>query len=306
MMTPVDELITLRDWLRWTMSRFTEADLFFGHGTDNAWDEAIWLLLATLKLPQDRLEPFLDARLTRAERLAVWNALQQRITRRLPTAYIAQEAWLGSFRFYVDERVIVPRSYFAELLEDGMAPWVEDPEKITSALDLCTGSGCLAILMAHVFPQAQIDAIDLSSAALCVAQRNIADYALQGRVEAVESDLFAAVAGKRYDLILSNPPYVTAAAMDALPAEYRHEPALALAAGHDGLDVVRRILAEAANHLNPGGFIVIEVGHNRDLVEAAFPDLSAVWLDTTSSSEKVFLVNYDSLREYASTYATTD
>ena len=178
MMTPVDELITLRDWLRWTMSRFTEADLFFGHGTDNAWDEAIWLLLATLKLPQDRLEPFLDARLTRAERLAVWNALQQRITRRLPTAYIAQEAWLGSFRFYVDERVIVPRSYFAELLEDGMAPWVEDPEKITSALDLCTGSGCLAILMAHVFPQAQIDAIDLSSAALCVAQRNIADYAL--------------------------------------------------------------------------------------------------------------------------------
>lgn len=306
MMTPVDELITLRDWLRWTMSRFTEADLFFGHGTDNAWDEAIWLLLATLKLPQDRLEPFLDARLTRAERLAVWNALQQRITRRLPTAYIAQEAWLGSFRFYVDERVIVPRSYFAELLEDGMAPWVEDPEKITSALDLCTGSGCLAILMAHVFPQAQIDAIDLSSAALCVAQRNIADYALQGRVEAVESDLFAAVAGKRYDLILSNPPYVTAAAMDALPAEYRHEPALALAAGHDGLDVVRRILAEAANHLNPGGFIVIEIGHNRDLVEAAFPDLSAVWLDTTSSSEKVFLVNYDSLREYASTHATTD
>lgn len=305
-MTPVDELITLRDWLRWTMSRFTEADLFFGHGTDNAWDEAIWLLLATLKLPQDRLEPFLDARLTRAERLAVWNALQQRITRRLPTAYIAQEAWLGSFRFYVDERVIVPRSYFAELLEDGMAPWVEDPEKITSALDLCTGSGCLAILMAHVFPQAQIDAIDLSSAALCVAQRNIADYALQDRVEAVESDLFAAVAGKRYDLILSNPPYVTAAAMDALPAEYRHEPALALAAGHDGLDVVRRILAEAANHLNPGGFIVIEIGHNRDLVEAAFPDLSAVWLDTTSSSEKVFLVNYDSLREYASTYATTD
>ncbi len=306
MMTPVDELITLRDWLRWTMSRFTEADLFFGHGTDNAWDEAIWLLLATLKLPQDRLEPFLDARLTRAERLAVWNALQQRITRRLPTAYIAQEAWLGSFRFYVDERVIVPRSYFAELLEDGMAPWVEDPEKITSALDLCTGSGCLAILMAHVFPQAQIDAIDLSSAALCVAQRNIADYALQDRVEAVESDLFAAVAGKRYDLILSNPPYVTAAAMDALPAEYRHEPALALAAGHDGLDVVRRILAEAANHLNPGGFIVIEVGHNRDLVEAAFPDLSAVWLDTTSSSEKVFLVNYDSLREYASTHAATD
>ncbi|MDO9449080.1 MAG: 50S ribosomal protein L3 N(5)-glutamine methyltransferase [Rugosibacter sp.] len=304
-MTPVDELITLRDWLRWTMSRFTEADLFFGHGTDNAWDEAIWLLLATLKLPQDRLEPFLDARLTRAERLAVWNALQQRIVRRLPAAYIVQEAWLGSFRFYVDERVIVPRSYFAELLEDGMAPWVDNPEKITSALDLCTGSGCLAILMAHTFPQAQIDAIDLSPAALLVAQRNIADYALQGSVRAIESDLFAAVAGKRYDLILSNPPYVTAAAMAALPAEYRHEPALALAAGHDGLDVVRRILDEAANHLNPGGFIAIEVGHNRDLVETAFPDLSAIWLDTASSSEKIFLVSHESLCEYASAHGTT-
>jgi ribosomal protein L3 glutamine methyltransferase len=305
MMTPVDELITLRDWLRWTMSRFTEADLFFGHGTHNAWDEAIWLLLATLKLPQDRLEPFLDARLTRAERLTVWNALQQRIVRRLPAAYIVQEAWLGSFRFYVDERVIVPRSYFAELLEDSMAPWVDNPEKITSALDLCTGSGCLAILMAHTFPQAQIDAIDLSPAALLVAQRNIADYALQGSVRAIESDLFAAVAGKRYDLILSNPPYVTAAAMAALPAEYRHEPALALAAGHDGLDVVRRILDEAANHLNPAGFIAIEVGHNRDLVETAFPDLSAIWLDTASSSEKIFLVSHESLCEYASAHGTT-
>ncbi len=304
-MTPIDELITLRDWLRWIMSRFTEADLFFGHGTDNAWDEAIWLLLATLKLPQDRLEPFLDARLTRAERLTVWNALQQRIVRRFPTAYIVQEAWLGSFRFYVDERVIVPRSYFAELLEDGMAPWVEDPEKITSALDLCTGSGCLAILMAHTFPHAQIDAIDLSSEALAVARRNIVDYGLADRVQAVESDLFAAVAGKRYDLILSNPPYVTAAAMAALPAEYRHEPALALAAGHDGLDVVRRILDEAANHLNPGGFIAIEVGHNRELVETAFPDLSAIWLDTASSSEKIFLVSHESLCEYASAHGTT-
>jgi ribosomal protein L3 glutamine methyltransferase len=305
MMTPVDELITLRDWLRWTMSRFSEADLFFGHGTDNAWDEAIWLLLATLKLPQDRLEPFLDARLTRAERLAVWNALQQRIARRLPTAYIVQEAWLGTFRFYVDERVIVPRSYFAELLEDGLAPWVDNPEKITSALDLCTGSGCLAILMAHTFPQAQIDAIDLSPEALAVARRNIADYGLPDKVQAIESDLFAAIPGKRYDFILSNPPYVTAAAMAALPAEYRHEPALALAAGHDGLDVVRRILREAANHLNPDGFIAIEVGHNREQVETAFPDLSAIWLDTASSSEKIFLVSHETLCEYASIHGTT-
>lgn len=295
MMTPIDELITLRDWLRWTMSRFTEADLFFGHGTNNAWDEAIWLLLATLKLPQDKLEPFLDARLTRTERLAVWNALQQRITRRLPVAYIAQEAWLGSFRFYVDERVIVPRSYFAELLEEGLAPWVAGPESVGSVLDLCTGSGCLAILMAHVFPNAQVDAIDISPDALAVAQRNIADYGLADSVHAIESDLFAAVPGKRYDLILSNPPYVTAEAMAALPAEYRHEPALALAAGEDGLDVVRRILREAADHLTPEGFIAIEVGHNRDQVEAAFPHLPVVWLDTASSSDKIFLVSRESL-----------
>jgi len=246
----MDELKTLRDWLRWAVSRFTEGALFFGHGTDNAWDEAIWLLLATLKLPRDRLEVFIDARLTKAERLAVWQALEQRIARRLPTAYIVQEAWLGDFRFYVDERVIVPRSYFAELLAEGFSPWVADVGGVTSALDLCTGSGCLAVLMAHAFPNAQIDAIDLSPAALAVAKRNIADYGLNGIVQPIESDLFTAVAGKRYDLILSNPPYVTAEAMAALPMEYRHEPTLALAAGEDGLDIVRRLLAEAADHLN--------------------------------------------------------
>lgn len=295
MTTPIDELLTLRDWLRWAVSRFNAAKLFFGHGTDNAWDEAIWLLLATLQLPRDRLEPFLDARLTRAERLAVFNVLEQRIARRLPTAYLVQEAWLGDFRFYVDERVIVPRSYFAELLEEGFAPWVEEPENVGSVLDLCTGSGCLAILMAHTFPHAQVDAIDISPDALTVARRNIADYGLEGSVHAIESDLFAAVPGKRYDLILSNPPYVTAAAMAALPAEYRHEPALALAAGEDGLDVVRRILREAADHLTPEGFIAIEVGHNRDQVEAAFPHLPVVWLDTASSVDKIFLVSCEAL-----------
>lgn len=295
MTTPMDELLTLRDWLRWAVSRFNSAKLFFGHGTDNAWDEAVWLLLATLQLPRDRLEPFLDARLTRAERLAVFNVLEQRIARRLPAAYLLQEAWLGAFRFYVDERVIVPRSYFAELLEEGFAPWVEEPESVGSVLDLCTGSGCLAILMAHAFPNAQVDAIDISPDALAVARRNIADYGLADSVHAIESDLFAAVPGKRYDLILSNPPYVTAEAMAALPAEYRHEPALALAAGEDGLDVVRRILREAADHLTPEGFIAIEVGHNRDQVEAAFPHLPVVWLDTASSSDKIFLVSREAL-----------
>ena len=290
-----DELHTVRDWLRWAVSRFNEAGLSYGHGTENAWDEAVWLILATLHLPRDTLDPWLDAKLTRSERLTLLNNLQQRVVRRLPTAYLVQEAWLGQFRFYVDQRVIVPRSYFAELLENGFAPWIEDPETVGAALDLCTGSGCLAILMAHAFPNASIDAIDISADALAVAKRNIADYRLDARVHAIESDLFAAVPGKRYDLILCNPPYVTSAAMDALPPEYRHEPALALAAGADGLDVVRRILVEAREHLNPGGLLAIEIGHNQDLVTAAFPRLPVVWLDTEHAEGKVFLVTREDL-----------
>ena len=290
-----DELVTVRDWLRWAVSRFNESGLSYGHGTENAWDEAVWLVLATLHLPHDTLEPWLDAHLTRSERLGLLNNLQQRVVHRMPTAYLVQEAWLGPFRFYVDQRVIIPRSYFAELLENSFAPWIEDPESVGAALDLCTGSGCLAILMAHAFPSASVDAIDISADALVVACRNIADYQLDDRVHAIESDLFAAVKGKRYDLILSNPPYVTSEAMAALPAEYRHEPALALAAGADGLNVVRRILAEAGAHLNPGGLLAIEVGHNQHLVEAAFPDLPMVWLDTEHAEGKVFLVTREDL-----------
>ena len=295
MNSAVDELLTIRDWFRWAISRFEEAQLFYGHGTDNAYDEAAWLILATLKLPRDRLEPFLDARLTRNERLAVLNALQQRIARRLPTAYITQEAWLGPFRFYVDERVIVPRSYFAELLADGFAPWIDDPTDVSAALDLCTGSGCLAIVMANHFPYARIDAIDVSPDALAVTRRNIADYGLEDQVSAIESDLFAAVGGQTYDLIISNPPYVTADAMAALPPEYRHEPSLALAAGDDGLDIVRRILAAAPDHLNPGGVLAIEVGHNRDIVDGAFPELPLIWLDTETAEGKVFMLRREDL-----------
>ena len=267
-----DELHTVRDWLRWAVSRFNEAGLCYGHGTENAWDEAVWLVLATLHLPRDTLEPWLDAHLTKPERLALLGNLQQRVVHRLPTAYLVQEAWLGEFRFYVDQRVIVPRSYFAELLQTGFAPWIQDPEAVESALDLCTGSGCLAILMANAFPNAAVDAIDISADALVVASRNIADYHLEDRVKPVESDLFAAV-----------------------PPEYRHEPSLALAAGPDGLDVVSRILAAAHAHLNPGGVIAIEVGHNQDLVTAAFPDLPAVWLDTEHAAGKVFLLTREDL-----------
>jgi ribosomal protein L3 glutamine methyltransferase len=286
----VDELLTPRDWLRWAVSRFNEADLFYGHGTDNAYDEAVWLILHTLHLPNDRLEPFLDARLTRAERLAVHNILEQRLVRRLPTAYLTREAWLGPYRFYVDERVIVPRSYFAELLAERMAPWITDPEHIHTALDLCTGSGCLAILMAEAFSSATIDAVDLSSDALAVARRNVSDYGLEDRIHLIQSDLLDGLHGQRYDLIICNPPYVTADSMAALPAEYRHEPELALAAGADGLDIVRRLLAAAPQHLTEHGLLFVEVGHNADIVDAAFPDLPLTWIDAPSGEGKIFML----------------
>lgn len=287
----VDELTTLRDWLRWAVSRFNEAGLFYGHGTDNAYDEAVWLILHTLHLPHDRLEPYLDARLTRTERLAVLNILEQRLVRRLPAAYLTREAWLGLYRFYVDERVIVPRSYFAELLEEQMTPWISDPEHIDTALDLCTGSGCLAILMAEAFPAAAVDAIDISSDALAVAERNVTDYGLLDRIHLIQSDLLNDVGDRRYDLIICNPPYVTAESMAALPAEYRHEPEMALAAGDDGLDIVRRLLVSAPAHLTDNGLLFVEVGHNADIVEAAFPDLPLTWIDAPSGEGKIFVLS---------------
>ncbi len=291
----IDELHSLRDWLRYAVSRFTEAGLFFGHGCDNAFDEAVWLILHTLHLPNDKLDIFLDARLTRAEGLAIDRILELRIATRQPAAYLTHEAWLGEFPFYVDERVIVPRSFFAELLVDRFSPWIEDAEQVETALDLCTGSGCLAILMAHAFPNARIDAVDLSADALSVARRNVDDYDLGKRIRLAESDLFEGLSGRRYDLILSNPPYVTAEAMRMLPLEYRHEPSLALAAGEDGLDIVRRILDQAHAHLEPHGLLAVEVGHNRDIVERAFPHLSLTWIDSTSAEAKIFILQREQL-----------
>jgi len=285
----LDDLHTIRDWLRWGTSRFNEAKLFFGHGCDNAHDEAAWLLLHALHLPPDRpeqIQPYLDARLTRHERLAVLELLQQRIARRLPAAYLTHEAWQAGLKFYVDERVLIPRSYFADLLVDGFTPWVNDPWAISSALDLCTGSGCLAILMAHAFPNAKIDAADISKDALEVAKRNVADYDLKDRVRLLQGDLLDA---------LGKPPYVTAQAMRDLPPEYRHEPAGALAAGDDGLDIVRRILAGAKQHLKTGGLLAIEVGHNKDIVDAAFPELPITWVDTDSGEGKIFLLRREDL-----------
>ena len=289
------ELSTLRDLMRFAVSRFTEAGLFFGHGTDNAWDEAAYLLLHTLHLPIDRLDPFMEARLTGDERDALLKMIKRRITERVPAAYLTNEAWLGEYRFYVDERVIVPRSHIAELLREQLSPWVDDPWAISSALDLCTGSGCLAILAAQAFPEAKIDAIDLSLDALAVARRNVGDYGLESRVRLIQSDAFAAIQGQRYDVIISNPPYVNAESMATLPEEFRREPELALASGVDGLDFVRIILAESAKHLNPNGILVVEIGHNRDELEKAFPDTPFVWLNTEAGDEFVFLLRRDDL-----------
>lgn len=284
------ELITVRDFIRYAVSRFNAAGLFFGHGSDNAWDEAVYLTLHTLHLPLDRLEPFLDARLLPEERVALLDLYSRRCQDRLPAAYLTHEAWLGEHRFYVDNRVIVPRSFIAELLDEQLTPWIDDPWAVEHALDLCTGSGCLAILTALAFPNATVDAVDLSKEALQVAERNIADYHLVDRVRPVHSDAFTALTGRKYDLIISNPPYVDAQAVAALPPEYRHEPEMALGSGDDGLDFTRIILAKAKKHLNADGILVVEIGHNRDALEAAFPTLPFTWLDTAAGDEYVFML----------------
>ena len=213
----------------------------------------------------------------------------------MPAAYLTHEAWLGEFRFYVDERVIVPRSFIAELLREHLSPWVEDPASIHAAVDICTGSGCLAILMAHAFPHAAIDAADISKDALEVARKNVADYGLQEQIHLIQSDLMKKLKGKTYDLIVSNPPYVNAASMKELPQEFRQEPELALASGKDGLEHIRRILADAPTHLNPGGLLIAEIGHNRDALEAAFPKLPFTWLDTSGGDQLVFMLRYEEL-----------
>lgn len=288
-------LATVRDLLRFAVSRFEEAQLFFGHGTTNAYDEAAYLILRTLHLPPDRLEPFLDAKLMQNEVDTVLRTLERRVKERIPSAYLTHEAWLGEFRFYVDERVIVPRSFIAELLEEQLSPWVETPEAVESALDLCTGSGCLAILMGIFFPNAFIDAVDISPDALDVARRNVADYGMEEQIRLVRSNMFAELGDGRYDLIVSNPPYVNAPSMNALPGEYRHEPVQALASGEDGLDHIRIILAQAGKHLNEKGILVVEGGHNLETISDAFPHLDFTWLETRAGNEHVFLLTREQL-----------
>ena len=289
------ELFTIRDWLRFTVSRFEEAGIFFGHGTANAYDEAVWLVMSALHLPHDTLENFLDAVITEAERKHLAHLIERRITERTPTAYLLREAWLRGYKFYVDERVIVPRSFIAELLDDGLSPWIEYPEMVENAADICTGSGCLGILLADAFPNADIDVVDISPDAIAVANINIANYDLQERVHAVQSDMFTALAGKTYDLIISNPPYVDAESMAALPQEYRNEPQLALGSGDAGLDHTHTLLREAPRFLNDGGLLIVEIGHNRDTLLEAYPELTFTWLEVEAGDEFVFLLTKEQL-----------
>ena len=289
------ELLTLRDLIRYGVSRLNAAQVALGHGSDNAWDETVYLVLHALHLPLDTLEPFLDARVLSEERNRVLELIDRRVTERVPAAYLTNEAWLRGHRFYVDARVIVPRSPIAELLDEGLSPWVQDAQAVDSVLDMCTGSGCLAILSALAFPYAQVDAVNVSPDALEVARRNVDDYGLGDRLALHQSDLFDSLPERQYDVIVCNPPYVNSGSMDVLPQEYRHEPHLALAGGADGMDLVRRILQAAPRYLSENGVLVLEIGHERDFFEAAFPELSPVWLDTEEASDQLLLLTREQL-----------
>jgi ribosomal protein L3 glutamine methyltransferase len=294
-MIPAD-FSTVRDLLRYATTCFNTAGLFFGHGNSNAFDEAAYLILHTLKLPLDKLDPFMDARLLPEEVAAVLKVIERRTVERVPAAYITREAWLGSYRFYVDERVIVPRSFIAELIPDRFSPWIEDAETVSSILELCTGSGCLPIMLADAFPNAVVDTADISPDALEVARRNVEEYELQERINLIESDLYANVPRKRYDMIVTNPPYVNAGSMGKLPKEYLHEPQIALAGGDDGMDLVRRIVAGAAERLTDHGILVVEIGNERAFTEAAFPNLELTWMTTSAGDDMVFLVTAEQLK----------
>lgn len=294
------ELHTITDCIRWGASRFGAMGLHFGHGSDNAFDEAAALALHALHLPHDCPTDYLKCRLTEDERQQVLTLMIRRIEERRPAAYLLGEAWFCGLSFYVDERVLIPRSPLGELIEQGFEPWLP-ADRIRRVLDIGTGSGCIGIACAFSIPGAEVDAVDVDTGALEVARRNVVDHGLTDRVTLIESDVFSAIpAGRRYDLIISNPPYVGAAEMEGLPLEYGHEPRHALAAGRDGLDIVRRILSGAADYLSDDGILVVEVGNTEVELRAAFPELPFIWLDFERGGDGVFLLTADDVRHLPS------
>lgn len=290
----IEDLLTLKDFIRWGYSQLNQSEVVYGHGTDNAMDEVFVLVLHALHLPHELPETYLDCRLTVTERTKISDWIEQRICRRIPTAYLTHEAWFAQLPFYVDERVLIPRSPIAELIEDAFTPWI-DPGNVYSILDLCTGSGCIAIACAYAFPDARIDAADISTDALDVARINIKNHGLEDQVQAIESDVFQRLDGKQYDVIVSNPPYVCADEMQGLPEEYRHEPRLGLEAGDKGLDIVDRILKQGNTFLNEGGILIVEVGNSQKAVMDAYPDIPFLWLDFSRGGEGVFLLTSEQL-----------
>ena len=294
-MTPeVTVFKTIRDVLRHAVSEFERSDVSLGQGTQSAFDEAAFLVLRTLNLPPDLLEPFLDANLTNDEIDLVLRNIALRCRDKIPAPYILNEAWLRNYKFYVDERVLIPRSHIADILLDQIDTWIPDPENINCALDLCTGSGCLAIILAEVFDKASVDAIDISEDALAVAQKNITNYNLHDRIKLIEGDLLTGNQ-KQYDLIISNPPYVDAEAMKGLPEEFQKEPALALAGGNEGIDLVRQIIEKAPTNLTNEGLLIVEVGRDRVALEKAFPNIPFTWVTTQASEDSVFLLTREDL-----------
>ena len=294
----MQSLQTITDFIRWGASRFNEAGLFFGHGTDNAMDEAAALVLHTLHLPPDLPAVWFDARLTEEERVTLLAMLQRRLTERIPLPYLTGEAWFAGLRFKVNPDVLIPRSPIAELVEKGFEPWIE-AVKIEHLLDLCCGSGCIGIAAACYVPDCEVDLTDISEAALRVANDNVQEHGLTNRVNVIKSDLFAALKDKRYDVIVSNPPYVSCDEMEQLPREYHYEPVLALEADEDGLAVVNRILREAREYLTPWGILVIEVGRSAQALIDRYPDIPFLWLDFERGGEGVFLFTADELSQYA-------
>ncbi len=294
---PSEVLCTVRDWLRYAVSQMHRHEVHVGQGTQTIWDDAVFLVLRTLDLPIDQLEPFLDAKLLPHECELLQQAIDQRCLERIPTAYLVNEAWLAGYRFRVDPQVLIPRSPVSELLSMQLQPWLEVPELVYRVADICTGSGCLAILAALNFPAAQVDATDISESALELAQANIDDYGLQDRVQLFAGNLLEPLpSGQRYDVIICNPPYVNATSMSNLPAEFEHEPSLALAGGPDGMDLVRELMIEVGERLTDDGILILEIGHEADHFEAAFPELEPLWLDTAATERQIMLLRAEQLQ----------